>query len=338
MRLWMVVVVVSSCATTAIRDVQPVVTATDPIVAKVGDRVIRQSEAEKRAGDDFYKLQDQVYDVRVEAAERIAIEMLITQEARKEGVGEDSWVERQLETGLREPAEGELQEFYARVKRSIPEGATYEEVKPQLRKALQREAKAQRARELFDELKRRGGYKVVLTPPDRPRKMIDATGPSRGPTSAKVTVVEFADFQCPYCAKASETVKKVAAEYADAVRVVFRHFPLPNHPNAPKAAEASACANEQGKFWEYHDHLFANMRELDETSLKAHAVTLGLEVKPFVDCLESGRMKELVERDRKTGENLGVNGTPAFFINGLPLSGAQPEEAFRRVIERELGR
>jgi len=329
----------AGCATVpAPAQVHAAVPVGDPPVVRVGERVILQSEADKRAGEEFFKLQDQLYELRVDSAERVAIELLVEQEAKKDGLSEDAWVEQRLETGLREPTEGELQELFAKVKKNLPEEATFADVKPQLRRALLRDVKVKRAREIFEELKRRAGYQVLLSPPDRPRKVFDGSGPGRGPANARVTIVEFADFQCPYCSKASDVVKKVAAEYPADVRVVFRHFPLANHPLAPRAAEASACANEQGKFWEYHDHLFANPRDLDETALKAHAVTLGLEVKAFVDCLESGRMKALVEKDRRAGEAAGVSGTPAFFVNGLPLAGAQPEEAFRRAIDRELGR
>ncbi len=319
-------------------EVHAAVPVGDPPVVKVGGRIILQSEADKRAGDDFFKLQDQLYELRVDSAERIAIEILVEQEAKKDGLSEDAWVEQRLETGLRTPSEGELQEFYSKVKSKLPDDASFADVKPQLVRALMREAKVKRAREMFEELKRRAGYEVLLAQPDRPRKTVDASGPGKGPANARVTIVEFADFQCPYCSKASDIVKKVAADYPADVRLVFRHFPLSTHPLAPKAAEASACAGEQGHFWEYHDHLFANPRELDETALKAHAVTLGLDVKPFVECLESGRMKAAVEKDRKAGEALGINGTPAFFINGLPMAGAQPEEAFRKAIDRELGR
>ncbi|MCA2978315.1 MAG: thioredoxin domain-containing protein [Myxococcaceae bacterium] len=338
-RVALFVVAVCACATPPKPSPTPLdVGGVDPAVARIGARTILQSEVDRRAGDEFLKLQDQLYELRTDTAERIAVEGLVEAEAKREGVDADAWLEQRVEPGLREPTEGELQELFARVKRNLPEASTYADVRPQLRRALQREGRMKRARELFDELKRRAGYEVVLAPPARPRKQVDATGPSRGPSSARVVIVEFADFQCSFCARASDTVKKVAADFPADVRVVFRHFPLANHPLAPKAAEASACANEQGRFWEFHDHLFANMRELDESSLKAHALTLGLDLRPFVACLESGRMRAVVEQDRAAGEKLGVNGTPAFFINGVMLSGAQPEEAFRKAIERELGR
>lgn len=339
MRLFPCALLLVACATTP--PPAPTVSAApahDPAIVKIGDVVIRQSEVDARAGDEFYNLQDQLYELRVDTAERIAIERLVEAEAKRSGVPEDAWVEKTLEANLTPPSEAELQEFYARVKKNLGEEASFDEVKPQLRRALMREAKVKRARVVFEDLKRKAGYEVVSQQPERPRREVDASGPGRGPLGAKVVIVEFADFQCPYCSRASDVLKKVASEFPAEVRVVFRHFPLANHPLAPKAAEASACAEDQGRFWEYHDYLFAHPKELEETALKAHAVTLGLDLKPFVDCLESGRKKGLVEKDRRAGESLGINGTPAFFINGLPLAGAQPEEAFRRAINRELGR
>jgi protein-disulfide isomerase len=150
-----------------------------------------------------------------------------------------------------------------------------------------------------------------------------------------VTIVVFADFECPYCSRAAETVEKVRRAYGDKVRLVFRHFPLSFHPKAPLAAQAGACADEQGRFWELHDALFES-GELEPDALKAQASRLGLDGKQFDACLDSGRAAAIVERDQAAGAKLGVTGTPAFFINGVMLSGAQPEEAFHRIIDEEL--
>jgi protein-disulfide isomerase len=150
-----------------------------------------------------------------------------------------------------------------------------------------------------------------------------------------VTIVEFADFECSYCARASETLTQVLAAYPTQVRVVFRHFPLSFHARAPKAAEAGACADEQGRFWELHDALFESQAlELEE--LKEQAGRVGLDRARFDACLDSGKMKGRVARDQDAGQQAGVSGTPAFFINGIALSGAQPEETFRRIIDQEL--
>jgi protein-disulfide isomerase len=157
----------------------------------------------------------------------------------------------------------------------------------------------------------------------------------RGEASAPITIVEFADFECPYCSRAAETVEKVRAAYPGKVKLVFRHFPLSFHPKAPKAAEAAACADEQGKFWQMHDALFEG-QDLELEAMKANAQRLGLDAAKFDACLDSGRMAALVKRDQAAGNKAGVTGTPAFFINGVMLSGAQPEEAFHKVIDEEL--
>ena len=161
--------------------------------------------------------------------------------------------------------------------------------------------------------------------------------PRKGdPATAPVTIVEFSEFQCPYCSRVLPTVEKVMEEYGDKVAVVFRDFPLPMHKEAPKAAEAGHCANEQGKFWEMHDKLFENMRALQVDKLKSYAGELGLDQAKFDECLDSGRHAATVDASMKAGQAAGVRGTPAFFINGQFLNGAQPFENFKKIIDAEL--
>lgn len=160
--------------------------------------------------------------------------------------------------------------------------------------------------------------------------------PSVGPSSAKVVLIEFSDFQCPFCLRAQPTVEQLLSTYGDRIRFVYRHYPLPNHPNARPAAEASVCAGEQGKFWPYHDKLFANPSKLADADLKKGAADLGLDASRFNACVDSHKYKSEVDADIRAGEEAGVNGTPAFFVNGRMISGAQPFEVFKRVIEEEL--
>jgi protein-disulfide isomerase len=162
--------------------------------------------------------------------------------------------------------------------------------------------------------------------------------PARGPENAPVTIIEFSDFECPYCLRAHPTVQQVLSTYGDRVRFVYRHYPLPNHPNARPAAEASACAHEQGKFWPYHDRLFSSAGKLSAADLKQHAVELGLDAAQFNACVDGRKYRADVDADMQVAEKAGVSGTPAFFINGRVLGGAQPFEAFQRVIEDELKR
>jgi len=162
--------------------------------------------------------------------------------------------------------------------------------------------------------------------------------PALGPEDASVTIIEFSDFQCPYCARFNaETLPQILSNYGDRVRFVYRDFPLTGlHENALKAAEASECADEQGAYWKYHDLLFQNQSALDDASLKNYAASLGLDTAAFNQCLDSDKYMSEVQKDEQDGITAGVQGTPAFFINGMPLSGAQPYAAFKAAIDAAL--
>jgi protein-disulfide isomerase len=163
--------------------------------------------------------------------------------------------------------------------------------------------------------------------------------PAIGPVSAPVTIIEFSDYQCPFCARADDTVKRLLENYKGKVRLVFRDFPSPQiHAYAMKAAEAAACAHEQGKFWEYHDALYADQSKLTMVDLLATAGRLGLNDSTFQSCVESGKFSGEVSKDMEDGIKAGVNGTPSFFINGVLIAGAQRYEKFAEVIDAELAR
>jgi protein-disulfide isomerase len=167
---------------------------------------------------------------------------------------------------------------------------------------------------------------------------VPADAPSFGPKDAKVTIVEWSDFECPFCGRVGPTLKQIKETYGKDVRVVFRHQPLSFHANAKPAAEASMAAHEQGKFWEYHDKLFANQRALDRASLEKYAQELGLNMGQFKAALDSGKFRAKVEADASAGAAVGANGTPAFFINGREFVGAQPFDNFKKIIDEEKAR
>jgi len=160
--------------------------------------------------------------------------------------------------------------------------------------------------------------------------------PSKGPADAPVQIVEFSEFQCPYCGRVEPTVQQILSTYGDKVRLVFADFPLPMHNNAQGAAEAAQCAAAQGKFWEYHDVLFANQRALEVDKLKSYAADLGLDTDAFNTCVDQATYRSQVQSHQAIGRELGVTGTPAFFINGRFLNGAQPLDAFSSIIDDEL--
>ena len=175
--------------------------------------------------------------------------------------------------------------------------------------------------------------------PPAQRRVTDISiegAPVRGPEDAPITIVEFSDFQCPYCSRVHPTLQRILATYPQSVRLVFKHNPLPMHPNAPLAHRASIAAAEQDEFWGMHDLIFSNIRDLSRGTLMSYADELDLDVAQFTADLDSERVSAILNEDMAESERLGVNGTPSFYINGSFVSGAQPFENFQVLIDREL--
>ena len=165
-----------------------------------------------------------------------------------------------------------------------------------------------------------------------------AEAPSQGPADARVTVEVWSDFECPFCARGAERLTELRRKYGEQVRIVFRHQPLPFHENARGAAAAAMAAHEQGRFWEFHDALFTQQRDLGRASLEALAGKLGLDVQRFRKALDTGAYDNYLDAEGVEAQRRGIAGTPTFFINGTPVVGAQPLEAFVKVIDAELQR
>jgi protein-disulfide isomerase len=162
--------------------------------------------------------------------------------------------------------------------------------------------------------------------------------PIKGSAKAAITVVEYSDFQCPFCARVTPTLQQVQKEYGDQVRIAFKHLPLSIHPKAPAAHAAAEAAKNQGKFWEMHDKIFANQREMSEANYVVYATQLGLDVDKFKSDVASSDTKKRIDADKSEASRLGVTGTPAFFVNGRFLSGNQPFASFKRLIDEELAK
>jgi len=175
-------------------------------------------------------------------------------------------------------------------------------------------------------------------PDPKQRYTVNTAGsPALGPASAQVTLVEFSDFQCPFCSRVIPTIKKIEQEYGDRVRIVFKHLPLSMHAKAPAAHAAAEAAHRQGSFWEMHDRIFANQQEMSPEKYVEYAAEIGLDVEQFQEDVAAADVKQRVEADSREAARLLVRGTPGFFVNGRFLSGAQPYEAFKRLIDEELG-
>ena len=211
------------------------------------------------------------------------------------------------------------------------------ETGPQIRSYLEGQAVQTARAAAHVDLERRYDVAYLLEPL---RHEVAADGfPSHGPADAPVTIVEFSDFECPYCARLLPTLEQAKRRYGDKLRVVYRHYPLTGiHPDAWKAAEASLCAHEQGRFWELHDLMFAEQDALTVDDLRAKAARLDLDAEAFDRCLDSGRHHDAVMADVRAGDAAGVSGTPAMFVNGRFVGGAVPFATLAAVIDDELKR
>jgi protein-disulfide isomerase len=329
---WLAVFLASACT----QEAKP---AADPTPAiRIGGDVITVGELDAWIKDQLFSQETEngkdakLYEVRAQAAENLVAQRLLEAEAKRLGTDADALLEAEA-TKRFTVSEEEVQRFYDDNKQSFGD-RPMEEMKAQIRSHLERRAAPEAARAYVDELRKAASVEVLL---DRPRTQVAATGPSRGPDDAPITIIEFSDYQCPFCRRAEPTVKQVLDQYEGKVRFVFRHFPLDRiHPQARTASEAAACAAEQGKFWEYHAELFSGDGQLDRPVLDAAAEKTGLDGAAFKTCLDGRKTQALVEADVKAGEEAGVSGTPAFFINGIPLRGALPFEEFQKVIDEEL--
>jgi protein-disulfide isomerase len=310
--------------------------------ARVGNRTITTKELDDRWSKDDPAGQSEatqkLYDGRRAALDNIIAEMVIADAAKAKGMAPDAFETAEVTKRLKPVTDADVVSFY-QTNISQMQGRSLEVMTPAINRFLTEQQRATARQALIADLRKAGPAVSVMF--DAPRRSVEiaATDPSVGSNSATVTIIEYADFQCPYCGRVAPTMKKVRDTYGDKVRVVWKDFPLTQiHPQAFKASEAAHCAGEQGKYWEYHDRLFANQQALMPEDLKKAATELGLDGGKFGACLDSSKFSERVRDGVASGTRLGVDSTPTFYVNGRRLSGAQPYEVFAAVIDEELSR
>lgn len=303
------------------------------VVARIGGVDIFEEELTSLIRPQLTQIQNQEYEIKRQAIERIVQDKLLELRAREKGTTKEALLSQEVHSKVLEPTENEIIAFYLAQKDRLKR--TLDEVRPQLKTAL-KAAKTEEARQQFVS-SLRANYKLsVLLPRPRVEIGFDISR-VRGNPSAPITIVEFSDFQCPYCQKTQGILKELLAKYSGQVKLAFRDFPLDQlHPAAQMGAAAARCAGEQGKYWEYHDMLFEQPAKINPRGLVEMARTLKLDDKLFAGCLQSNRFKGAIEQDIRDGMNAGVSGTPTFFINGIPVTGLQLASTFEKVIEEEL--
>ncbi len=301
-------------------------------LATVDGIAITEAEVEEAAAAQLMKVMRDRHEILSSVVKSQVQDKLIEAEAKKRGISRDELIETEVTSKVAAITDADIDAFYEERKAQI--GRPKEQVEGQIRSYLQNQGPAEAMQSWIERLEESHKVEYLMEPF---RVEIASTGPSKGPDGAPITIVEFSDFECPFCGRVNPTLKKVQEEYGDKVQIVFRQFPLAMHANARKAGEASLCANDQGKFWEMHDAMFADQRNLSVDSLKEMAAALeGVDSAAFDACLDGGAYAETVNEDLSAGSEAGVSGTPAFFINGRFINGAASFESFAEIIDDEL--
>ncbi len=314
----------------------PGATPSGSVVAEVNGTPILAAELEEKAAGRLARVRQEEYDIRREALDRLISDRLIAAEAAKRRLSTEALVAREVDAKAAPPQASEVEQIYEQNKARFA-GTTRDQAIARIRQVMGERAKADRRAAWERELRAAARVSVRLEAP-RTAVAIPPGAPSTGPADARVTVVEFTDYQCPFCHRAQNVIDQVLQRYAGRIRYVHLDFPLDGHPQALPAARAARCAGEQGKFWEYHRGLMTAPGALDAADLQRRAAALRLDASSFEACVSSGRYDQAIQTSLREGDELGVTGTPAYFVNGRMISGARPIESFTELIDEELGR
>jgi len=306
------------------------------VAATVGSYKITVADLNKEAANPLMRIKQQEYQVKMDILEDMIQNHLLDEEAAARKVTQDDLVKAEITNKAAAPTPDEVSQYYEKMKPRLG-NKTLEEAKPDVERALAMQKQQDRRAQFLRELATKNEVKILLDPP-RVALTIPPTAPSVGPTDAPIIMVEWSDYQCPFCKRAAPTVEQILTEYKGQIRFVYRDYPLPFHKQAMPASFAAHCAEDQGKFWEYHNNLFNAPGDLTEADLSKRATDLGLDAKAFGACMDAKKSEALINAAYNDGAAVGVTGTPAFFINGRMLVGAQPVEQFRNVINDELSR
>ena len=263
------------------------------IAARFGDNVITVAEVEEEAGGQLVGLYQQIYQVKDQQLRQMIYNALVEEAAAAEGIDRSAFLEREIIGKVGEPSEAQIEQVLNQYRSQLPPDE--EQARQQVVAYLTQQARVQQETLLKDRLFKAAGVQIMLDPP-RVSPVIGPDDPKRGAEDAPVVLVEYTDYQCPYCVRAQPTIAAVRERYGDSVLHVFKNLPLPMHAQAKLAAEAALCAGDQGKFWEMHDWIFANNQNLSNDTLGAQAAALSLDVPIFTACLNDGTHRQQVDR------------------------------------------
>ena len=311
--------------------------AEDPrkVVARVGGDSITLEEVDRHAAAKLMRLRNEEYEARRQALDEMIAEALFRKEAAARGLTAESLMKAEIDGKVAAPTAAEVAMIYEQNKAAAG-GRSLAEVTPLIERSVRERRMAERAAKFRDELKAKAGVKVSLDAP-RVDLTVPANAPALGPAGAPVTIVEYLDYQCPFCHRAEAVVEEVLGRYPGRVRFVHRDFLL-GKPRSLAAARAARCAGEQGKFWEYHRSLLTAGGDMGDEDLRDRAASMGLDAAKFSTCATSDRYDADIHSSTESGNAVGIDATPTFFINGRRMTGALPADQFAAAIEEELNR
>ncbi len=300
------------------------------VVAEIGGHKVTRAELEQKETARLLKIRSQYYQAEREAVDAFIDDYLLEQKALQEHLTVVELVKRDLESHIQDPTEDQLKVYYEGLDTTEPYDVVREKILFSIRQRRLKKARTEYVRALREQ----AGVTISLAAPTESVSIGDNV--PRGPRDAKVQIVEFADYECPYCRQLHPTLKKLEHEFDGKISLVYMDMPLPMHPRAAKAAEATHCAGAQGHYWDVHDWLFEDATHLEMAQMKEHARALHLNAEQFDKCMDSGEQSAAVKKDLAEAQHLGLNSTPALFINGHFFSGAVKYPALRAIVEQEL--
>ncbi len=304
--------------------------SSNDIVAEVAGHKYTRAELEQKKAARLLQARNQFYLAEKEALNQFVDEHLLEEKAHAEHITVEQLIQRDITSHITDPTEDQLRVYYEGVGTDEP----YEKVRDKILNHI-RELRTSRARtEYLKNLHTEYRVVVMLSPPSAQVSLDGAL--VHGPQHPQVTLIEFADYECPYCQQIQPDLKKLVEQFDGKMAFAFKDCPLPMHAHALKAAEAAHCAAAQGAFWPYHDMLFENAGKLDVPQLKEYARSLKLDGDRFDKCIDSGEETALVQKGLQEAKELGITGTPSFFLNGHFFSGAVKYEDLRAMVDKEL--
>lgn len=308
------------------------------VVAKIGGEEISEKEFVAGIESELYEAEMKVYDLKMARLKSMTLEKLMMKDPKKGSLSNDEFLDKEIAKNIK-ISDTEVNKFI--VDRQIPNDQVTPDIKEKIVEFLKVEAKKTAIDNWIAQKTKSTPVEVYFAKPELPFFNVEVgNAPSKGDAAAKVTIIEFSDFQCPFCSRGAQVLTDLEKKYGKKIKIAFKHYPLPFHAQAKIAAQASMCANEQNPklFWSMHDEMFKDQSKLDRDNLIATAKKIGVKEADFTQCLDSQKYLAQVEADIAQGQAASVKSTPTFFINGKLVAGAQPVEYFSEIIDAELAK